>query len=119
MSWVFRSRAEAEERRILEDWGSLTWLSGGALTGSDITVGRVIIKAGRSNPRHIHANCTEVLTVLDGVLEHTVGDATVVTETGDTIIVPAGVAHVAHNIGEGDADMIVAYPSGVRGFEVV
>lgn len=57
--------------------------------------------------------------MLAGVLEHTIGDDTVVTETGDTIIVPPGVAHVARNIGDGDADMIVAYPSGLRGFEVV
>lgn len=119
MKWVYRSQAEANEQRIVEDWGSLTWLSGGELTGSDITVGRVIIKAGRSNPRHLHANCTEVLTMLAGVLEHTIGDDTVVTKTGDTIIVPPGVAHVARNIGDGDADMIVAYPSGLRGFEVV
>lgn len=119
MSWAYRSRAEAEGQRIVEDWGSLNWLSGGALTGSDITVGRVIIKAGRSNPRHIHANCTEVLAMLAGVLEHTIGSDTVVTEAGDTVIVPPGVAHVARNIGQEDADMIVAYPSGLRGFEVV
>jgi quercetin dioxygenase-like cupin family protein len=119
MSWVYRSEAEAEAGRIVEEWGSLNWLSGEALTGSDVTVGRVIIKKGMSNPQHVHPNCTELLYMLSGTLEHTVGGETVVTSAGDTIIVPAGVVHVARNVGDRDADMIVAYPSGRRGFQVM
>jgi quercetin dioxygenase-like cupin family protein len=118
MAYVHLSRTEAETRRIEEEWGSLQWLAGRALTGSDITVGRVTIRAGQSNPRHTHQNCTEVLYLLSGTLEHTVGEETVITYAGDTLIVPAGVRHVALNIGTEDADMIVAYPSGERGFEV-
>jgi quercetin dioxygenase-like cupin family protein len=119
MKWVYRSEAEAEAARIVEDWGSLNWLSGEELTGSDVTVGRVMIKKGMSNPQHAHPNCTEVLYMLEGTLEHTVDGETVVTRAGDTIIVPAGVVHVARNVGDGDADMIVAYPSGRRGFQTV
>jgi oxalate decarboxylase/phosphoglucose isomerase-like protein (cupin superfamily) len=35
---------------------------------------------------------------------------------GDTLVVPPGIMHNAVNIGEGDADMIVAYSSGTRDF---
>ncbi|MGD9317109.1 MAG: cupin domain-containing protein [Anaerolineae bacterium] len=118
MNHVYLSKAKAEAGRIDEDWGSLTWLASHDGTGSDITVGRVIIKQGMSNPRHSHPNCSEVLYLLEGILEHDVGGEKVLTGAGDTIIVTPGVPHVARNVGDGDADMIVAYPSGQRGFDL-
>ena len=114
----YRSKAEAADGRIEEDWGSLTWLTSEALTGSDITVGRVIIKKGMSNPRHAHANCTEVLYLLSGTLQHDIEGERLVQHAGDTVVVPAGVVHIALSVGDDDADMIVAYPSGQRQFQV-
>ena len=118
MDWICYTSAEAQAKRIDEEWGSLTWLSSSDLAGSDITVGRVIIRQGMSNPRHSHPNCTEVLYLLAGTLEHTIGEETIVTRAGDTLIVPAGVVHVARCVGEDDADMIVAYPTGQRQFHI-
>ena len=112
-------RAEtAAAGRVAEDWGSLTWLAGAALGNAEgITVGRVIIRSGGSNPRHGHPNCEEVLYLLSGRLEHTVGDETVILGPGDTLVVRAGVNHNAVSIGDEDADMIVAYSSGDRQIE--
>lgn len=116
MKSQFRSRIESEADAIVEDWGSLTWLASDALTQSEVTVGRVIIKPGKANPRHCHDTCEEVLYLLRGELIHSIGEETVNMSAGDTIIVPAGVMHNAVNQGETDADMIVAYSSGTRDF---
>ncbi len=114
-----RTRETAEEGRLKEDWGSLMWLVGQALGNSkEMTFGRVVIKRGKSNPRHRHRNCEEILYLLKGRLEHSIGGEKVALRAGDVLVVPAGVMHNAVNIGHGDADMIVAYSSGVREFEL-
>ncbi len=98
-------------------WGSLQWLASRELgNAEDLTVGRVVIKAGQSNPRHGHNNCEEVLYLLAGRLDHTIGDETVTLEPGDIITIPAGVNHNAVSTGDVDADMIVVYSAGDRDF---
>jgi quercetin dioxygenase-like cupin family protein len=119
MAILYRSGDEAIAKRIESDWGSLTWLANKELTDcEDITLGRVIIKRGMSNPRHCHPNCCEVLYLLRGKIEHITGDETIVMKSGDTSIIPAGVMHVAINTGDEDADMIAAYSSGQREFKL-
>jgi quercetin dioxygenase-like cupin family protein len=115
---MYRSAGEAEAKRVEEAWGSLTWLASDELTRSqNITLGRVIIKQGLSNPKHSHPNCAEVLHLLRGELWHVIGDEAVPMQAGDTTIIPAGVPHVAFSVGDQDAEMMVAYPSGQRQFK--
>ena len=119
MNGSYRGREVAEANLIEKDWGYLNWLASKELTGTeDITVGRVMIKKGMSNPRHCHPNCLEVLYLLEGSLEHTIGDEKVTLEAGDTIIIPDGIMHNALNVGNRDAEMIVTYSSGERQFSV-
>jgi len=119
MDYTVYRATEAEKANISEDWGGLKWLAGERVgTADGLTLGRVIIKTGRRNPRHAHANCEEALYLLAGRLRHTAGAEEVVLEAGDTIVIPAGVYHNAESTGEVDADMIVAYSSGTRQFEV-
>jgi quercetin dioxygenase-like cupin family protein len=116
MDSVMRA-GEAQKHRIDETWGSLTWLASSALGNTDrLTVGRVVIKPGASNPRHYHAACEEVLTLLTGRLEHAVGGETVTLDPGDTIVIPRGVPHSARNVSHVEADMVVAYDTGRRDF---
>ncbi len=98
------------------DWGSITWLHSGAFSGSEeLTVGEVVIRAGCSNPMHIHANCEEALYLLEGELEHTCGDEPDYRlKPGSAIVVPRGVRHNARCISDRDARMIVAYSSPAR-----
>jgi len=115
MDFSVRNAHDAEAKRIDEDWGSLTWLaSAGIGNAAELTVGRVIIKAGCSNPAHHHPNCEEVLYLLAGRLEHVAGGETMVMEPGDTLVVAAGVSHNARSVGDVDADMIVTYSSADR-----
>lgn len=116
MQTQLKTKRETDSTTKVEDWGTLTWLASGPLTGSALTLGRVIIHPGKSNPRHAHDNCEEVLYLLAGHLRHSFGDRAVDMGPGDTLVVPAGVPHNAVNTGDADADMIVAYSSGDRGF---
>jgi glucosamine-6-phosphate deaminase len=119
MQCSYRSAEEAANHIVDEGWGNLNWLANESLTGSrDITLGRVIIRPGRHNRRHRHPGSEEVLYLLKGTLRHSIGDSNVVMNAGDTISIPAGVFHNAVNIGDEDADMIVAHSSGCRDFEL-
>jgi len=112
-------RARSKQVVIKEDWGSLSWLAGRKIGNAEgLVLGRVTIKAGKSNPRHRHPKCEEVLYLLKGRLEHTLGDKTFTLSAGDTITIGAGVFHDAACIGSEDADMIVVYSEGIRGFEL-
>jgi quercetin dioxygenase-like cupin family protein len=108
---------QTKAQRIDEEWGSLSWLASRPLGNvQDLTLGRVTIRVGHSNPRHAHPSCEEVLYLLKGKIEHSLGDQCFTLEAGDTLAIPAGIFHDAQNIGDGDADMIVAYSSGTRDF---
>ncbi|MCX5662789.1 MAG: cupin domain-containing protein [Planctomycetota bacterium] len=102
-----------------QDWGQLLWLAGKAQGNAQgLTLGRVTIKAGMNNPRHRHNRCEEVLYLMAGELVHTVGDASVRLKAGDTLTIPRGAFHGATSVGREDADMIVAYDSADRDFEL-
>ena len=98
------------------EWGSTAWgVSKEACGSPDLTVGRVIIKAGRANGSHYHSNCDEVLYLLAGKLDHYADDIGCVRmEPGDAILIPAGVAHHAECLSDDDAEMIVVYSAGER-----
>ena len=110
-------RPVSQVKTIDDGWGTLTWLANETLTGNKgVTLGRVVIRKGQNNPRHSHPTCEEVLYLLKGKLEHSIGDQVVTMQAGDTISVPAGVFHNAVSVGDEDADMIVTYSSGKRDF---
>jgi quercetin dioxygenase-like cupin family protein len=112
-----RPASDAKLATVNEPWGSLNWLANRKLLGTKaLTLGRVVIKAGESNPRHAHPGAEELLFLLAGRLEHTVGDERHIVEAGDTLLIPAGVYHNATSIGKEDADMIVAYDTADRAF---
>jgi quercetin dioxygenase-like cupin family protein len=104
---------------ITEDWGSLSWLAGKNIGNAEgLVLGRATIKPGKTNPRHRHPKSEEVLYLLKGSIKHTLGDRTIIMQAGDTITIAPGVFHNASCIGEEDADMIVVYSEGIRGFEL-
>jgi quercetin dioxygenase-like cupin family protein len=104
--------------RQVADWGHLAWaVSKEAGNCETMTLGRVCIRAGQSNPRHVHDNCDELLYLLTGELDHHADDVgTLAMRAGDVIVIPAGVAHNARCTSTVDAEMIVVYSSGQRGF---
>ncbi len=111
------SASQTESQRTVTDWGCLRWLADGKKGNAQgLTLGRVSILPGKSNPRHAHCCCDEILYLLKGTLAHTVGDDTVILQAGDTLTVAPGVFHNATALGDEEADMIVAYSSPERDF---
>jgi quercetin dioxygenase-like cupin family protein len=98
------------------EWGSQQWLVSAENGASQkMTFGRSTFKPGRSNPRHQHPNCEEVLYVVAGEIEHTLPEGgTVRLRAGDCIVIPAGKAHQAKNVGEDEAVILVAFNSAER-----
>ena len=104
---------------ITEDWGSLSWLAGKNIGNAEgLVLGRAKIKSGMTNPRHRHPKAEEVLYLLKGSIKHTLDDRTIIMNAGDTITIAPGVFHNASCISEEDADMIIVYSEGIRGFEL-
>ena len=97
------------------DWGQLTWYASGGLGNSrHMTLGVCVIKPGRSNPRHSHPNCVEILRVAQGRILHSVETGEVELGEGDVITIPIGFPHQARNIGDTDAVLLIAFSSANR-----
>ena len=97
------------------EWGDITWLDNAEITGSEtLTLGRVTINPGQSNPEHYHPNCDEVLYVLEGDIEHSIDGTWYPLSAGDMIHIPQGLKHQARNIGQVTATVMVTYNTGRR-----
>lgn len=110
----FLSR-ETTDRTPLE-WGELTWFASRELGNCNtMTTGRCLLRPGASNPRHLHPNCSELLTVISGRIRHTLGpNETVEMGPDDTVCIPPKVWHNATNIGDTDAVLFIAFDSADR-----
>ena len=112
---------KAEDCTHLEhDWGNLDWLAGAPLGNSEnMTIGRCVIKAGKSNPLHSHPNCEEILVLVQGRIAHTIEEGCEVEmNPGDVITIPPMLPHKARNIGTEDAVMFIAFSSAHRQFQL-
>ena len=112
-------RKLAEGELIDQPWGCLRWLASRKLgNSSTMTFGRVTIPAGIANPRHRHPNFDEILHLLSGRIEHSIGDEYFVLEPGDTISIPAGIWHNARSIGNCEAEIVICFSSADRETEL-
>jgi quercetin dioxygenase-like cupin family protein len=97
------------------EWGTIQWLcSGERLPDARMTFGYVEIAAGAKNPRHYHPNSDEVLYVIEGELDHSLGDVVYHLTPGMAIHIPQGVVHDARNTAAGVARVVIAYSTGDR-----
>ncbi len=109
----------SEGELIDQPWGRLTWLASRKIGNSaTMTFGRVVIPADQTNPRHRHPNCDEILHLLSGRLEHSLGDSRFILEPGDTISIPAGEWHNARALDGADAEMVICFSSADRETEI-
>ena len=108
---------KADQATILpQPWGELTWYANGEMGNShELTVGKCVLKPGMENPLHMHPNCSEVLVVFKGTIEHVIEEGkTARMEAGETISIPSNLYHNAKNVGEEDAILFITYPSAHR-----
>lgn len=96
------------------EWGSAVWLANKALTGSSISVLRMLLRSRHSGRKHRHANADEVVFLMRGQVRVHAGDETQELQPGDSLSIPAGIVHQIENAGSDNAEMTISYSSGER-----
>jgi len=70
---------------------------------------------GTQIPMHVHRNEDEVFRVLEGAVEFTIGDETMVLGPGDTGFAPRNIPHTWKNVGDKKAKVIMSvFPAGLE-----
>lgn len=95
-------------------WGSQVWLATRALTGSSLSMTRMILTPGHSGEAHRHANADEVIYLVKGRVEVRAGAETFPLDATDALAIPGGLPHQIHNPGVEDAELIICYSTGDR-----
>ncbi|HET7213408.1 MAG TPA: cupin domain-containing protein [Terriglobia bacterium] len=95
-------------------WGSQVWLAHRALTGSSLSLTRMIVTPGHSGEAHRHPNADEVIYLIKGRVEVRAGAETFPLNATDALAIPGGLSHQIHNPGNDDAELIIAYSTGDR-----
>ena len=97
-------------------WGWIRWTMNDQLDpNTTMTTGIVYLKPNQTNPMHVHPNSDEILTVVEGMLEHRLGEGWVKMGPGDTIRIPKGAKHNART-GKQPCKVFVVYNTGQRQF---
>ena len=99
------------------DFGSQVWMATRGLTGSSLSLTRLIITPGNSGEAHRHPNADEVLYVIRGKAELRVDAETFLLDPTDTLAIPGGLSHQIHNPGAEDLELILCYSTGDRAYE--
>ena len=100
------------------DFGSVQWaVRAGDPEGAEQTAGLAVFDSGKGNVEHVHPNCEEIVFVLEGEVEHTLGEQSTRLHAGDLIVVPRGAAHRLFNHGSTVARAYVVFSSPDRQFQ--
>lgn len=96
------------------DWGTIKWLvTPSVVDGAANTQGEVIILPGRGHARHRHPGAEELIYVISGEAEQTVGDEPAFTiREGDMVHIPVGVEHSTENRSWRPLRLLVTYTPG-------
>lgn len=107
------------EERIIEsedvstqqfDWGTLKWMATPEVNGSErLSAGVVNLEPGKGHEIHTHPDSDEILYIIHGDGEQTVGDETEAVGPGDMIHIPAGVEHGTVNTGWDTLQLLAVY----------
>lgn len=77
--------------------------------GREVIQVRVDFEPGVTSPNHSHPG-VEVAYVIDGTFEYQLeGQPPVTLKTGDSLYIPAGVAHIAKNVGTKTGSELATY----------
>jgi len=102
------------------EWGHLLWLVSQENTDdAEMTVGICVIEPGERNMEHLHPNCEEILFVLEGECDHTLGDEVAHLTPGMMIRCPAHLPHHAVNTGDTPLRALVCFSAPDRETEGV
>ena len=100
---------------LIFDWGTLRFVSAPEVTGAQrFSFGIVTLAAGKGHDRHSHPGVEEIIYVVSGEGEQTLGDEPAVpVRDGASIFVPPGMPHSTLNTGTEPLRLAVVYaPAG-------
>jgi mannose-6-phosphate isomerase-like protein (cupin superfamily) len=96
-------------------WGVIVWRQSGRLDpGATMTVGTCRIDAGKTNPKHYHPNCDEVMYVISGTCRKTIADREFELGPGDCVRIPKGQLHQAHCTSSAPLECLIVYDTPAR-----
>lgn len=107
-------RPEQVPTRVF-DWGTIKWLVTPHLDeGAGLTTGEVIIYPGQGHAPHVHPKEEEVIYVISGEGEQTVGDGEPAfpIREGDAVYIPAATLHSTYNTTWRPLRLVVVYTPG-------
>ena len=70
-----------------------------AIGGEQVLLCRVTYQAGKSVARHAHEHTEQVMAIVDGEVEVTIGDEKKTLRAGDVCVMNRGVEHELHSTG--------------------
>ncbi|QJI28871.1 cupin domain-containing protein [Pseudomonas sp. ADAK18] len=111
---TFTNLCHAEDKQPPQNWQAglhRTDLTRGDLdvAGREVIQVRVDFDPGVTSPKHAHPG-VEVAHVLAGTFEYQLdGRPTVILKAGDSLLIPAGIAHVAKNVGATKGSELATY----------
>ena len=92
------------------DWGKLKWLSEPLVTNAEkFSMGVVLLEPGKGHSTHNHPGVEEILYIVSGEGEQTVGDETRQVSPGMLIHIPPDVFHSTINTGWDQMKLIAIY----------
>lgn len=106
--------SDSEKNKAVETWGTLSWVANQTLSGSSVTVGRLILHPGLSDSPHSHSNADEVIFLVRGSACVQLGGREVNLLPGDALTIPLRLVHWIKNTGKVEAEMTLCYSSGSR-----
>jgi oxalate decarboxylase/phosphoglucose isomerase-like protein (cupin superfamily) len=106
-----------EVESLVFDWGTCKFLSAPEVTGAErFSFGMVILEPGKGHDSHSHPGVEEIIYVVSGEGEQTVGDASPArVRPGASIYIPADMSHSTLNTGWEPLRLLVVYsPAGAE-----
>ncbi len=92
-------------------FGTIEWE-----TGAEMSVAMAVFEDGTDNAEHTHPNCEEAVFVLEGEVEHTLGDQSTILRPGDLLVVPRHAPHRLLNRSGKPCRMLILFSSAEREF---
>lgn len=94
----------------LFDWGALKWMATPETCDSErLSAGVVNLEPGKGHERHAHPDSDEILFVISGEGEQTVGEEKRTIGPGEMVYVPEGVEHSTVNTGWETLQLLAVY----------
>ena len=109
---------QAGEGRLLSARGSAMFFKAtrASTNGAFSFMERSLPPGGRKPPPHIHTNCEEAFYVLDGEIEFSLGDDTVIGRSGSFVHVPGGVSHTFGNAAAAPSRVLIIHAPAMDGY---